>query len=56
MDADAWRENKDRWDIALAATARVHGLILVAWNLKDFKSRDVGLLNPFDDPPALVGV
>ncbi len=49
-------KNKDRWDLALAATARVHGLILVTRNLKDFKTRDVRLLNPFDDPPTLVGV
>ena len=49
-------KNKDRWDLALAATARVHGLILDTRNLKDFKTRDVRLLNPFDDPPTLVGV
>lgn len=49
-------KNKDRWELALAATARVHGLILVTRNLKDFKTRDVRLLNPFDDPPMLIGV
>lgn len=43
--------NKDRWDMALAATARVHGLVLVTRNLKDFIGRGVLLLNPFKDPP-----
>ncbi len=44
-------KNKDRWDLALAATARVHGLILVTRNIKDFAGRGVHLLNPFEDPP-----
>ena len=47
-------KNKDRWDLALAATARVHGLILVTRNIKDFEGRGVRLLNPFQDPPLLV--
>jgi predicted nucleic acid-binding protein len=44
-------KNKDRWDLALAATARVHGLVLVTRNLKDFAGRGVRLLDPFRDPP-----
>lgn len=44
-------KNKDRWDLALAATARVHGLVLVTRNLKDFAGRGVRLLNPFKNPP-----
>ncbi|QND61757.1 type II toxin-antitoxin system VapC family toxin [Mesorhizobium huakuii] len=44
-------KNKDRWDLALAATARVHGLVLVTRNVKDFAGRGVRLLNPFKDSP-----
>ncbi|WP_348785825.1 hypothetical protein [Mesorhizobium sp. KR9-304] len=44
-------KNKDRWDMALAATARVHGLVLVTRNTKDFEGRGVRLLDPFRDPP-----
>jgi predicted nucleic acid-binding protein len=44
-------KNKDRWDLALAATARVHGLVLVTRNTRDFMGRGVRLLNPFFDPP-----
>ena len=45
--------NKDRWDLALAATARVHGLTLVTRNTTDFSGRGVRLLNPFLDPPLI---
>jgi toxin FitB len=48
-------KNKDRWDLALAATARVHELVLVTRNLKDFAARGVQLLNPFEDPPRESG-
>lgn len=44
-------KNKDRWDLALAATARVHGLVLVTRNVDDFAGRGVRLLDPFRDPP-----
>lgn len=47
-------KNKDRWDLALAATARVHGLVLVTRNVKDFGGRGVHLLNPFKDPPEWI--
>ncbi len=47
-------KNKDRWDLALAATAQVHGLVLVTRNVKDFEGRGVRLLNPFKDPPDLI--
>lgn len=43
-------KNKDRWDLALAATARVHDLVLVTRNVRDFASKGVRLLNPFRDP------
>jgi predicted nucleic acid-binding protein len=46
--------NKDRWDLALAATARVHGLVLVTRNTRDFVGRGVRLLNPFLDPPGVM--
>ncbi len=44
-------KNKDRWDLALAATARVHGLVVVTRNVQDFAGRGVRVLNPFKDPP-----
>lgn len=43
-------KNKDRWDLALAATARIHELVLVTRNVRDFAGRGVRLLNPFKDP------
>jgi toxin FitB len=49
------RRNMDRWDLALAATARVHGFVLVARNIKDFAGREVRLLNPFRNPPEQAG-
>ena len=36
-------------DALLAATAKVHGLILVTRNVADVAGLDVALLNPFDD-------
>lgn len=47
-------KNKDRWDLALAATARVHDLVLVTRNIKDFETRNVRLLDPFRDPPVRI--
>jgi predicted nucleic acid-binding protein len=44
-------KNKDRWDMALAATACVHDLVLVTRNTRDFEGRGVRLLDPFRDPP-----
>lgn len=44
-------KNKDRWDLALAVTARVHGLVR---NTRDFVGRGVRLLNPFLDPPQAI--
>ncbi len=49
-------KNRDRWDLALAATARVHGLVLVTRNVKDFEGRGVTILDPFRDPPPLIKV
>lgn len=54
MDPNARVENKDRWDLALAATARVYDLVLVTRNIKDFETRGVRLLDPFRDPPVRI--
>jgi predicted nucleic acid-binding protein len=50
--AGAWGEalaesDKHVDDVGLAATARVHGLIVVTRNIKDFEGRGVALLDPF---------
>lgn len=47
-------KNKDRWDVALAATARVHGLVVVTRNVSDFQRRGVRILNPFKSPPEIL--
>ncbi|MGV1768022.1 type II toxin-antitoxin system VapC family toxin [Rhizobium rhizogenes] len=49
-------KNKDRWDLALAATARVHGLIIVTRNVSDFAGRGVRVLNPFKSPPEILNI
>lgn len=49
-------KNKDRWDVALAATARVHGLVVVTRNVSDFTGRGVRILNPFKSPPEIVDI
>ena len=50
--AAAWGEalgesDKHVDDAGLAATARVHGLVVVTRNIKDFDGRGVTLLDPF---------
>jgi predicted nucleic acid-binding protein len=40
--------------MALAATARVRGLVLVTRNSADFKGRDVRVLDPFKANPEIV--
>lgn len=40
------QKDKHRDDMALAATARVRGLVLVTRNVADFKGRDVRVLIP----------
>ena len=54
--AAAWGEalgesDKHVDDAGVAATARVHGLILVTRNVKDFDGRGVTLLDPFKAAP-----
>lgn len=46
-------KSKNYCDVVLAATARIHGLIVVTRNVKDFTGRDVDLLNPFDLNPQV---
>lgn len=43
-------KEKNQRDTALAATARVHGLVIVTRNTKDFNGRGVKVLNPFKSP------
>jgi predicted nucleic acid-binding protein len=38
-------------DALMAATARVHGLVLVTRNVADVPDTGVEVFNPFDDPP-----
>lgn len=49
-------KNKDRWDVALAATARIHGLTIVTRNVSDFAGRGVRVLNPFKSPPEILDI
>lgn len=46
-------KDKNQRDMALAATARVHGLVIVTRNTKDFVGRDVRVLDPFKPKPAI---
>ncbi len=43
-------------DKALAATARVHGMVLVTRNVKDVRGCDVLVLDPFRSHPVIVAV
>lgn len=43
-------------DAGFAATARVHGLVLVARNVKHVLGRRVPLLNPYKNPPEAIAV
>lgn len=45
-------KDKDRWDLALAAAARVY--VLVTRSIEDFETRGVRLLDPFRDPPVRI--
>lgn len=46
-------KEKDVRDRALAATARVHGLVLVTRNIKDVRGCIVQVLDPFKSDPAI---
>ena len=49
-------KDKDRTDVALAATARVLNLVLVTCNLRDFRGRGVHVLDPFKARLTIVEV
>jgi hypothetical protein len=54
--AQAWgealaRSERHGDDAGIAATARVHGLVLVTRNVKDFTTRNVTFLNPYTASP-----
>jgi predicted nucleic acid-binding protein len=56
--ADEWARllgasKKHERDMALAATARVKGMVVVTRNVDDFVGRDVRVLNPFDKTPEI---
>lgn len=45
---------KNERDMTIAATAKVHGLVVVTRNVKDFQGRGVRVLNPFNKSPQIV--
>lgn len=47
---------KDRTDMALAATARVRGMVLVTRDIQDFCGRGVRALDPFKAAPMVVEI
>lgn len=46
-------KDSNRIDMALAATARVRGLVLVTRNVRDFRGRKVRILDPFKATPGV---
>lgn len=46
-------KDRNRIDTALAATARVRGLVLVTRNVRDFRGRKVRVLDPFKASPGV---
>ena len=46
-------KDKDRLDVALAATARVRGLVVVTRNVRHFRGRGVRVLDPFKAPATV---
>ena len=56
--AELWAEllpgsSKRDMDVGIAATARVHGLIVVTRNLQDLVGLGVRLIDPFQSPAAV---
>ena len=48
--------DRNRDDTALAATARVHGFVVVTRNVRHFRGRGVRILDPFRTSPAIEAV
>lgn len=46
-------KGKNERDMILAATAKVHGLVIVTRNVKDFHGRGVRVLDPFKKTPKI---
>jgi toxin FitB len=46
-------KDKNQRDRALAATARVHGFVLVTRNIDDVRGCDVRVLDPFEVAPII---
>ena len=46
-------KNKNQRDVMLAASARVHDLVVVTRNVADFEGRGVRVLDPFDEDPTI---
>lgn len=58
--ADEWgrlvgRKDSDRFDLGMAAIARVRDMVVVSRNVKDFEGRGVRVLNPFMPSPSING-
>jgi predicted nucleic acid-binding protein len=49
-------KDKNQRDRALAATARVHGCVLVTRNVADVRGCDVDVLDPFQNVPKVIRV
>jgi predicted nucleic acid-binding protein len=47
------RKEKHVEDAGLAATAKVHGLVVVTRNINDFSGRGVPTLDPFEPKPRI---
>ena len=43
---------RSKRSLGIAATARVHGLVVVTRNDQDFRDLGVAILDPFRSPPA----
>lgn len=46
-------KEKNERDMTLAATAKVHDLVIVTRNVKDFRGRGVRVLDPFKKKPTI---
>ena len=61
VDGEIWSELgaimgeklKNLPDTTIAITARIHGLVIVTRNVKDFVGFDVDVLNPFEATPNI---